>query len=112
MGVYPVAVYYNKTQHTNNTPHSNTAHKTTQKIEDTLHTMNTMQIQLQLKQIFVKRGLCVYYYIAMVAIVHKYPKLYINYIQCIHHKRRLKLLYILYIVLKFVCVLSLYIWVV
>jgi hypothetical protein len=23
MGSYPVAVYYNKTQHTNNTPHSN-----------------------------------------------------------------------------------------
>jgi hypothetical protein len=23
MGFYPVAVYYNKTKHTNNTPHSN-----------------------------------------------------------------------------------------
>jgi hypothetical protein len=31
MGVYPVAVYYNKTQHTNNT-----AHKTTQTIKDTI----------------------------------------------------------------------------
>jgi hypothetical protein len=43
---------YNKTQHTNNTHHTkqytslkqNTAHKTTQTIKDTLHTMNTMQI--------------------------------------------------------------------
>jgi hypothetical protein len=40
--------YYNKTQHTNNTAHSN---KTTQTIKDTLHTMNTTQIQLQLRQI-------------------------------------------------------------
>jgi hypothetical protein len=40
MGFYPVAVYYNKTQHTNNTHHStNTAHKTTQTIKDTLHTI-------------------------------------------------------------------------
>jgi hypothetical protein len=50
--------YYNKTQHTNNTSHKilhhakkNTAHKTTQTIKDTLHAMNTMQIQLQLQQI-------------------------------------------------------------
>jgi hypothetical protein len=49
MGFYPVAVYYNKTQHTNNTPHSNTAHKTTQTIEDRLHTRTAMQIQLQLQ---------------------------------------------------------------
>jgi hypothetical protein len=28
---------------------NNTAHKTTQTIKDTLHTMNTMQIQLQLQ---------------------------------------------------------------
>jgi hypothetical protein len=49
--------YYNKTQHTNNTHHTklhtvmkqNTAHETTQTIKDTLHTMNTMQIQLQLQ---------------------------------------------------------------
>jgi hypothetical protein len=42
MGFYPVAVYYNKTQHTNNTHHTkqhttlkqNTAHKTTQTIKD------------------------------------------------------------------------------
>jgi hypothetical protein len=46
MGFYPVAVYYNNTQHTNNThhtnntPHSNTAHKTIQTIKDTPHTMN------------------------------------------------------------------------
>jgi hypothetical protein len=53
MGFYPVAVYYNKTQHTNNTPHSNTAHKTTQTIKDTLHTMNAMQIQLN-KLILIK----------------------------------------------------------
>jgi hypothetical protein len=35
----------------NNTPHrkQNTAHKTTQTIKDTLHIMNTMQIQLQLQ---------------------------------------------------------------
>jgi hypothetical protein len=39
MGFYLVAVYYNKTQHTNNTLHSVTAHKTTQTIKDTLHTM-------------------------------------------------------------------------
>jgi hypothetical protein len=44
MGFYPVALYYNKTQHTNNT-----AHKTTPTIKDALHTMNTMQIQLQLQ---------------------------------------------------------------
>jgi hypothetical protein len=46
--------YYNKTQHTNNTSHKithkqNTAHKVTQTIKGTLHTMNTMQIQLQLQ---------------------------------------------------------------
>jgi hypothetical protein len=41
--------YFNETHHTNNTPHSNTAHKTTQTIKDTLHTMNTMQVQLQLQ---------------------------------------------------------------
>jgi hypothetical protein len=39
MGFYPVAVYYNNTHHTNNTPHSNTAHKTTQTIKDTLYAM-------------------------------------------------------------------------
>jgi hypothetical protein len=56
MGFYPVAVYYNKTQHTNNThninntPHSNTAHKITQTIKDSLHTMNAMKIQLQLHE--------------------------------------------------------------
>jgi hypothetical protein len=33
----------------NNTPHSNTAHKTTHTIKDTLNTMNAMQIQLQLQ---------------------------------------------------------------
>jgi hypothetical protein len=33
----------------NNTPHSNTAHKTAQTIKDTLDTINTMQIQLQLQ---------------------------------------------------------------
>jgi hypothetical protein len=46
MGFYPVAVYYNKKQHKNNTHHTqtNTAHKTTQTIKDTLHTMNIMQI--------------------------------------------------------------------
>jgi hypothetical protein len=57
MGFYPVAVYYNKSQHTNNnTSHkithhtqTNTAHKTTQTIKDTLHTMNALQIQLQLQ---------------------------------------------------------------
>jgi amino acid permease len=51
--------YYNKTQHTNNTHHTkqhttlkqSRAHKTTQTIKDTLHTMNTVQIQLQLQQI-------------------------------------------------------------
>jgi hypothetical protein len=44
MGFYRVAVYYNKTQHTNNTSHkithhtqTNTAHKTTQTIKDTAH---------------------------------------------------------------------------
>jgi hypothetical protein len=48
MGFYPVAVYYNRTQHTNNTHHTIIhhtqtiiAHKTTQIIKDTLHTMNT-----------------------------------------------------------------------
>jgi hypothetical protein len=49
--------YYNKTQHTNtvthitqnNTPHSNTAHKTTQTIKDTLHKMNTMQSWCKLR---------------------------------------------------------------
>jgi hypothetical protein len=41
MCFYPVAVYYNKTQHTNNTHHNyntqqtNTAHKTTRTIKDT-----------------------------------------------------------------------------
>jgi hypothetical protein len=51
MGFYPVAVYYNKTQHTNNTHHNetNTAHKSTQTIKDTLHTKNAIQIQLQLQ---------------------------------------------------------------
>jgi hypothetical protein len=55
MGFYPVAVYYNKTQHTTHitqiTHHSQTitAHKTTQTIKDTLHIINTMQIQLQLQ---------------------------------------------------------------
>jgi hypothetical protein len=46
MGFYPVAVYYNKTKHTNNTHHiqANTAHKTTQNIKDTLHTINAMQM--------------------------------------------------------------------
>jgi hypothetical protein len=47
--------YYNKTLHTNNTHRTkqhttlkqNRAHKTTQTIRDTLHTMNKMQIQLQ-----------------------------------------------------------------
>jgi hypothetical protein len=29
----------------------NTAHKTTQRVKDTLHTMNTVQIHLQLQQI-------------------------------------------------------------
>jgi hypothetical protein len=41
--------YYNKTQHINNTPHTNK--HSTQTINDALHTMNTMQIQLQLQQI-------------------------------------------------------------
>jgi hypothetical protein len=59
MGFYPVAVYYNKTQHTNNTHHtnntppSNAAHKTTQTIKDTLHTMNAIQLQLH-KLILIK----------------------------------------------------------
>jgi hypothetical protein len=53
MGFYPVAVYYNKTQHTNNTPHSNTAYKTTQTIKDTLHTMISVQIQLQLNKLIL-----------------------------------------------------------
>jgi hypothetical protein len=61
MGVYPVAVVLQQTQHTNNTPPSNkTAHKTRQTIKDTLHTMNTVQIQLQLqlyKLILIKMGI-------------------------------------------------------
>jgi phenylpyruvate tautomerase PptA (4-oxalocrotonate tautomerase family) len=59
MGFYLVAVYYNKKQPQitlitqNNTPRSkkNIAHKTTQTINDTLHTENTIKIQLQLQQI-------------------------------------------------------------
>jgi hypothetical protein len=39
--------YYNKAQHT--TLKQNTAHKITQTIRDTLHTMNTMKIHLQLQ---------------------------------------------------------------
>jgi hypothetical protein len=46
MGIYSVAVVLQYDIHTNNTPHSN---KTTQTVKDTLHTMNTMQIQLQLQ---------------------------------------------------------------
>jgi hypothetical protein len=56
MGFYPVAVYYNKTQHTNNTSHkithhtqTNTAHKNTQTIKDTLHTMNAHTITTTIK---------------------------------------------------------------
>jgi hypothetical protein len=47
MGIYPLAVYYNKTQHANNTHHTqtNTAHETTQTIKDTLHTMNNINIK-------------------------------------------------------------------
>jgi hypothetical protein len=49
--VYPVAVVLHKRQHTSHTTlKQNTAHKTTQTIKDTLHTMNTMQIQLKLQQ--------------------------------------------------------------
>jgi uncharacterized protein YxeA len=41
----PVALYYNKKQHTNNTyTQTNTAHKTTQTTKDIQHTMNAMQI--------------------------------------------------------------------
>jgi hypothetical protein len=38
-------------QHTSHKTHhtQNTAHKTTQTIKDTLHSMNTMQVQLQLQ---------------------------------------------------------------
>jgi hypothetical protein len=52
MGFYQVAVIYNKTQHTNNTPRSiKTQHtETTQAIKDTLHTMNTMQILIFYKK--------------------------------------------------------------
>jgi hypothetical protein len=37
MGIYPVAVYYSKTQHTNNTPHSN-KHSTQNYINNERHT--------------------------------------------------------------------------
>jgi hypothetical protein len=41
MGFLPGgSVLQSDTQHTNNTPHSNTAHKITKTIKDTLHTMN------------------------------------------------------------------------
>jgi hypothetical protein len=55
MGFYPVAIYYNKTQHTNNKPHTqtNTAHKTTQ-IKDTLHTMNANTITTTTNTITIK----------------------------------------------------------
>jgi desulfoferrodoxin (superoxide reductase-like protein) len=67
MGFYPVAVYYNKTQHTKThitqiTHHTrtNTAHKTTQTIKDTLHTMNathyTQWITSYLQYYSYKRG--------------------------------------------------------
>jgi hypothetical protein len=57
LGVTRWQWHYNETQHKNNTHHTkqhntlkqNTANKTTQTIKDTLHTMNTMQIQLQLQ---------------------------------------------------------------
>jgi hypothetical protein len=64
MGFYPVAVYYNKTQHTNNTQ-TNTAHKTTQTIKDTLHTMNTIKtatntIKTTIKQININKKISIY----------------------------------------------------
>jgi hypothetical protein len=57
MGFYPVAVYYNKTQHINNTPHSNTAHKTTQTIRDTLNTNSNeiCNVMFLLKSFDIKR---------------------------------------------------------
>jgi hypothetical protein len=40
MGFYPVAVYYNKTQHTNNTPHSN-KHSTQNYTNNKGHTISS-----------------------------------------------------------------------
>jgi hypothetical protein len=50
MGFYPVAVSIIR-ENTQITHHAqtNTAHKTTQTIKDRLHTMNAMQIQLQIQ---------------------------------------------------------------
>jgi hypothetical protein len=59
MGIYRVAVYYNKTQNTKikhiiqikhitqitHHTQTNTAHKTTQTIKDPLHTMNNINIR-------------------------------------------------------------------
>jgi hypothetical protein len=45
MGLYPVEVYYNKTQHTNNTPHPN-KHSTQ---NDTNNKGHTTHIELQCK---------------------------------------------------------------
>jgi hypothetical protein len=42
MGFYPVAVYYNKNTQITHHTQTNTAHKRTQTIKDTLHTMNTI----------------------------------------------------------------------
>jgi hypothetical protein len=47
MGFQPVAVYYNKTQHTNNTPHSN-EHSTQN------YTLQQIQLQLQLNKCVLK----------------------------------------------------------
>jgi hypothetical protein len=58
VGFYRVAVVLqqdttNITQ--NNIPHSNkTRHKTSQTIKDTLHIMNTLQVQLKLLQLIKK----------------------------------------------------------
>jgi hypothetical protein len=48
--------YYSKTQHTNNAHHTQTKHstQTTKAMTGALHTMNTMQVLLQLQQIQLK----------------------------------------------------------
>jgi flagellar basal body-associated protein FliL len=62
--VFTMAVYYNKTQHTNNKHHSNnTPHSnnhSTQTIKETLYTMNTItmqqiQLKLQLNKININK---------------------------------------------------------
>jgi hypothetical protein len=56
MDFYPVAVYYNKTQHTNNTPHSNkhsTQNYTNNKVHTTYNELQQIHIQLQLNKLIL-----------------------------------------------------------